>query len=249
MYFFEIRYLYTIFLITLFLFASSSQAQQDIKYQVEIITFQYLGVDTSKGEVFDTYLIEDYLPRPTFDIDKYNVLRENVSYVTLSSLSETLEKLQSDKDYRVLNYSSWIQPLLNKKQAIKVPLGFGEYSARDSLGTRTRFAPQITGNITVYGDYLLFIDLDLRAVIPEQGFSSNFYPDTNATNLEDSNPPAGTVFGFNNTLPQTTPISSPFRTYKLSEKRRIKLDEFHYFDHPYIGAISYVTRHQETDSQ
>ena len=45
--------------------------------------------------------------------------------------------------------------------------------------------------------------------------------------------------------PYSQPIAgadAPAGTFNLHEKRRVKLNEVHYFDHPYFGALVRVSR-------
>lgn len=228
--------------------AVTTYAQDEIKYRVEIITFQYLEathtLDSKKSnekydEKFDAFLIEDYLPKSKFNINSHNRLWENISHTEMTILEDALKKLLLNDNYRVLSHNAWIQPLLNKQNAVAVPLNFSRYFAANSLHPTgdTELAPNIDGSIKIYGDYLLFADIDLKAILAsppkpiEQSFelgSSLFAPSLeNDLNIENQD--------------ETQKI---YQAYKLQEKRRIKLEETHYFDHPFIGAVIHVARHE-----
>lgn len=211
------------------------------KYLVEVITFRYLGPDTSAGEVFDRLFVEDYLPTDPFDIDEYNRVREAVAYKDMDKLAGALEKLRLDRRYQVMSKVAWVQPLLDRNEAIDVPLGYESRTAGSSLHapTASPVSSRLSGSLRVYGDYLLFVDIDLKAVLPKRA------EDLSTADADQSLSP--TVIG-------GTPISgndpeNRFDVFHLTEKRRIKLEEFHYFDHPRFGAIVSVVRHEDEPEQ
>jgi len=211
------------------------------KYLVEVITFRYLGPDSSAGETFDRLFVEDYLPTDPFDIDEYNRVREAVAYTDMDKLAGTLEKLRLDRRYQVISNVAWVQPLLARNEAINVPLGYDSRTERSSLHapTASPASSRLSGSLRVYGDYLLFVDIDLKVTLPRRA--------------EDS-PTADADRSLSPTVIGGTPISSNdpdsrFGVFHLSEKRRIKLEEFHYFDHPRFGAIVSVVRHEDEPEQ
>jgi len=268
---------------------SSDQPDTRKKYQIEVIAFRYLGPDSSGGEQFDRLSVRDYLPAPGFNIEQYNKLRETISYTRLSHLSDALERLQTDPRFSVMLATAWIQPLLDKNEAVDVPLGskpgseqegyyqdrhhganerdnkvmsqdMNQDTAQDMNGSTNQglgqgvdqglgqdIAPsgesaygsgssfgsgaRISGTMRVFGDHFLFVNLNLEAALPEQADTGNA--------LQDTSDSAGT--GANDG--GMAPMDNGSRVFHISEKRRIKLDEVQYFDHPYIGAIVSVTRY------
>lgn len=278
-------------------FAQTNQSndKQDTrkKYQVEVIAFHYLGPDSSGGEQFDRLSVKDYLPAPGFDIDQYNRLRETITYTRLSHLNDVLDRLQADPRFAVMLATAWIQPLLDKKEAVEVPLGSEQGSeqegydqgyyhgagpgahredrqdnsqdnsqstnqdgsrniGQDEGGSMNQSVDQgmdqtgemsygsqadaggagadsrISGTLSVYGDHYLFVDLNLEAAFPESMDENNAFQSTSAIPAGDGAESGG---------------NGP-RVFHISERRRIKLDEVQYFDHPYIGAIVSVTRYE-----
>lgn len=203
--------------------AASGAADNRIQYLVEVITFRYLGSDMSGGETFDQLYVEDYLPSDPFDIDEYNRVNGTVSYTNMSALAGALQQLQGSERYQVLSSNAWIQPLLGRDEAVDVPLG---QDGGTSLGASSGepVYSRLSGSMRVYGDYLLFVDIDLKIKLPARA------EDTGYT----------TVIGGAST---SEPLSDGIETFHLSERRRIKLEEIHYFDHPYFGAIVSVVRH------
>lgn len=90
---------------------------------MEVIAYRYLGADSSNGEEFNRVHVEDYLPTEPFDVDRYNKLKQTVSYTELTHLSDALRRLQADPRFSVMLATAWVQPLLDKSEAIDVPLG------------------------------------------------------------------------------------------------------------------------------
>lgn len=78
--------------------------------------------------------------------------------------------------------------------------------------------PSVRGKLQLFENRLLFVELDIK----------------NYLNAENSG-----------TLDQ--PGRDP-GVYRLMEKRRVKLNEVHYFDHPYFGALVRVSRWEPESS-
>jgi hypothetical protein len=240
---------------------SSDQPDTRKKYHVEVIAFHYLGPDSSGGEQFNRMWVKDYLPAPGFDVEQYNKLHETVSYTRLSNLSGALARLQADPRFSVMLATAWVQPLLDKNEAVDVPLGSYPGMAQDAnrstgqglgqgvdqglgqdiaqsgnsaYGSGSGFGSgaRISGTMTVFGDHFLFVSLNLEAALPQSADSGNGFQDTSGSAGTD----AADV--------GMAPVDSRVRVFHISEKRRIKLDEVQYFDHPYIGAIVSVTRYE-----
>lgn len=219
------------------------------QYLVEVVTFHYLGPDTSGGEQFDQLFVEDYLPKKPFDIDEYNRTNDAVHYVDLVNLADALEKLRVDKRYEVMSSSAWVQPLLDRKEAVNVPLGYGSGTGTASIHTETAepVASRVSGSLSVYGDYLLFVDLDLKIALPTRpgNEQAGMYPASDSSTMESGGAVTTAIYDQGTTSPE----HKPFETFEISEKRRIKLEEVHYFDHPYFGAIVMVSRYEDKEEQ
>ncbi|HSH40994.1 MAG TPA: CsiV family protein [Arenicellales bacterium] len=211
-------------------FAQSEDAgsQPRIRYHVEVIAFQYQGADTAAGERFDRVLVESYLPEAGFDVDEYNRVRETVSYTSVTQLAGALERLRASPRYSVLAASAWVQPLLSQRQSVAVPFGqdYGSIAAAGS--SPGAGANQVAGSVRIFGDHLLFVDMNLLASLAG--------PASSATGSDSSAGAAGALDVDRN------PYGA--RVYRISERRRIKLEEAHYFDHPHLGALVYVSRYQ-----
>lgn len=215
-------------------FAQSAESQSgaQIRYHVEFIAFEYQGPDTSAGEALDTLLVTDYLPAPAFDRQAQERLRATVSHTDISILGRALQRLRASPQYSVLTTSAWIQPLLGQSEAVAVPVGQDPRQTGSLSGPP---APRVSGSVRVFGSRLLFVDLALRATLPDDERG------TAATTRESGEAAAGAhdrdTFG-------RALLDDGLVSYRISEKRRIKLEEVHYFDHPRIGALLYVTRYE-----
>lgn len=224
------------------------------KYHVEVIAFQYRGPDSTGGERFDRLFVEEYLPREPFDIDDYNRVNELLTHARVARLAGPLERLRSDPQFEVMLATAWVQPLLDKAEAIDVPLGAasrpGYGTGATTYGTsqdpgsaaqpeeprepapfREPSASRISGSLRVYGDYLLFVNLNLKATVERRQSAEPQRRETSGLT---------TIIGSS----RSAEDASPYQALGISERRRIKLDEVHYFDHPYIGAIVSVTRYE-----
>lgn len=211
--------------------AGSSSTKQ---YHVEVIAFQYQGPDSSGGESLDRLIVEEYLPEPAFDVDEYNRVQDVVSYTGFKQLGRALERLRASPQYSVLAASAWIQPLLSEREAVDVPLAGEAASSGDSQQglSRRSAAPRLQGSVRIYGGQLLFVDMDIRAALPRR---------------QSGGPVAGQrvdASGDRETGVGRAPLDDGLESYRISETRRIKLDEIHYFDHPFIGAVLSVTRNE-----
>jgi len=207
-------------------------------YQVEVIAFQYTGPPTNAGEQFDQLEVEAWLPPEPFDIDADNRRREAVSYTDVRYLAQALERLRGSARYQVMTANAWIQPLLSESESIAVPIGYDSRTAPDPVGAASRRAasPRLSGSLRIFGDHLLFADIELAAVLPGGG------SDGDGAGSGAMEAGAGSGAG---PAPGATPVGSGMQTYHLSQRRRIKLEERHYFDHPFIGALISVTRHEK----
>jgi len=222
-------------------FAQSEQSDDSSRtmYHVEVIAFEYRGPDSSAGEEFDRILVSEYLPRAPFDFDEYNRVRELVSYTELTQLGGALERLRASPQYSVMAAAAWVQPLLSQSEAVEVPLGYDSGASIDTLDSPSAgpspgpAPPQLTGSVRIYGDHLLFVDIDLRASLPRRQDAPGSGPEQASDGAGDG----GTGF-------ERTRLGSGLASFRISQRRRIKLEEAHYFDHPYIGAILLVTRYE-----
>lgn len=230
-------------------FAQSGEAAEDDgeatpdrqrkQYLVELIVFEYLGPDSSAGERFDSLVVSDYFPGGSFDIQEYSRLNEMVSYTDMRYLSNALQRLSSDEQYRILERLAWTQPLLSRDEAIDINLGRESAGTVQTLDAATSqlSGNGVSGSVSVYGGFHLFVELDIKARLKRgRGVGRDNEPDGQSG--DNGFTP---ILGADSR--QSQQAGSQFNTYHLVERRRIKLEERHYFDHPYLGAIVSVWRH------
>ena len=133
--------------------------------------------------------------------------------------------------YEILRSASWKQPPLVYQHAPLVPLG--------SIASNLR-----SGFVRVYRTSLIFADVDLQ-LSPRASVFPPFQPNGDNENLPTSSS-AGIPTAIDNAS-DSFPTSADDRFasvarlhqphYYISEKRRIKFNEIHYFDHPQFGMI------------
>lgn len=108
----------------------------------------------------------------------------------------------------ILSTANWIQPSAFYQHAPIVSIG-------------NEFSSLSQGFLKVYKTSLIFVDIDLQ-FSPQGRFETIEKPESFPWITVDQNNSAEESY-----LPQ----------YFLSEKRRLKFKEIHYFDHPKFGAI------------
>jgi len=238
-------------------FSIPAHAQSQKLYLVELIAIEQSGPDTAGGEIWDKFSVVNS-DRPVADNKTMPAAAPVISpdaegpkwpeYAELVHLSEALTALQNNPRFPVLAHMAWIQPITDKRDAIIVPVpaplsaapgtpgqdGAGAFpaasvppGAEPATGVPgstppdaynpAPIGPRLRGTVRIYENQLVFAEVDLQ-------FSS--LPTTVR-------------------VPEGAVLSRP-QVYRISEKRRIKLNEVHYFDHPYFGALIRVSRTEDT---
>jgi Peptidoglycan-binding protein, CsiV len=238
-----------------FNFPAHSQSQK--LYLVELIAIEQTGPDTAGGEIWDKFSVVNS-DRHMADSKTMPAAAPVITpdaegprwpeYAEMVHLSEALTSLQNNPRFPVLAHMAWIQPITDKRDAIIVPVpapvlaapgtpgqdGTGAFpagsvppgtepatgvpgSAPPDAYNAASPGPRLRGTVRIYENQLVFAEVDLQ-------FAS--LPTTVRV-------PDGAV------------LSRP-QVYRISEKRRIKLNEVHYFDHPYFGALIRVSRTEDT---
>ena len=205
--------------------ASATPSTQEKRYLVEVIVFNYNGSISAAGEIWHRTSPIEYSPEHFTSegsaveesiLGPADEPKDPVEYTDLKELLPYLSKLVADPRYGVVTFTAWTQPLFEKKSAIRVELG----PVRDPVLTideSTPFSgPAIEGSLQLFENRLLFVDLDLRNEIDNN--------DSGLLNVDSA---------------QAIQNSGTFR---IQEKRRVKLNEIHYFDHPFFGALVRVSR-------
>lgn len=203
--------------------ASAQQPADDTprRYLVEVIVFKHEGHDSSSGERWAAPEFE--LPPASTPAASTDPLA--VEYTELEHLARALRDLDADAQYRPLTYRAWLQSLSGRSQAPQVPLSApSAYRA----GVYAMSKP-LEGWLRVFESHLLFVEIELTA---------RFGPDR--PSMATSRRP------IDNAVSGNTVFASESTEFRISEKRRVKLNEVHYFDHPKFGAVVRVSRAEPT---
>ena len=145
----------------------------------------------------------------------------------LAELKEIKEKIERSADMRVLDYKSWIQPIRSDLTSIMIQ-GTAEQEGRS----------EIEGFITLYRKRYLHVSTNLwftklqKKSETESSFSSAGEGDfeSEVTNSDASN-------------------SSVSATFMMKQKRRVRVNELHYLDHPLFGLVLKITRFKKDEQK
>ena len=178
-------------------------------YHVEIIVFQHGGSIEATDEIWNV----DTSSAKAHD-ERLSSLAAKVDTVDFHSQLSRLAGVRSgliESGHQILQSLSWTQPSAVYQNAPVVAL---------SSPVSDRF----NGFLKVYKTSLIFADLDMR-------LSDTVVKLPQPTVIEDIND-ADSVLASN----QLAPVEV-MENFYISEKRRLKFKEVHYFDHPVYGAI------------
>lgn len=247
----------TLCLIALSLFASSAHA---VWYQVEMIVFQNLYPDTD-GE--NWYTTPGLVPlQDTVELLPYHpgnddstgaagesdepVASDTVELIPYGILPESKNRLEGiyrlmrlSREYRPVYHLSWQQPGLEGDNARAVYVQAQDALFELSLPPHLVSDPMpadfyepvqlvVDGSLKIRSSLYLHVDLDMvlfRA------------PPMNETDTPEDMLVADEAAA--NTVPDLEPVDY----VRLTESRRIRLNELHYFDHPMFGVIVQVSRY------
>ncbi len=196
-------------------------------YHIEVIIFERPANTEPDEEVWN------FSPgNMAQQLQKFNTLAAKASEIefsnTLEFLSET-EKSLRESGLRILRTANWIQPPAVYQHAPVV-----------SMGAENSTLPG--AYIRVYKTSLIFADVDLQLnPLPIQALNQDSEPTTEltTTNTSSSSGELSSDSGISNTTiagMSVSRINYPAQFF-ISEKRRLKFKEVHYFDHPKFGAI------------
>jgi hypothetical protein len=210
------------------LFVGLIQAGFARDYHVEVIIFERPASSDPDQEVWN------FSPQNLAqDLQKFETLAAKASETEFNSTLEFLagaEASMRESGLRILRTASWIQPSAVYQNAPLV-----------SMGAENSTLPG--AYIRVYKTSLIFADVDLQLnPFPVQEFDQNngsatalatpTSADSNSQELStDPELETATAAGVS-----AAEINYPARFF-LSERRRLKFKEVHYFDHPKFGAI------------
>lgn len=214
---------------------ADAQPNVERRYLVEVIIFKNTGPDSSDGELWDQGFVlppttPDGLAEPPAPDYVYDApagaaelprLPEQpvIHGKELVHMIDILSKLESSQRYEVLVRHAWTQPMRDKSNAIPVPVGLNPALTADAAMLYAPPTP-VAGTVKMFEQRLLFIEADVTARM--------------ATAL--ANDPGSLV----------SPVDIE---YRIKETRRVKLNEVHYFDHPYFGLLVRVSRAEPVELQ
>jgi len=202
------------------------------RYLVEVIVFNYLGPISAGGELwhresliqFDPEIYTQLPERPGAPTPLNNPIPETraeenpVRFTELKHLLPYFQKLSSDSRYEVLTRVAWTQPLYDKRDSVRVPLTLSPPDTATAIQPYQFVDSPVKGGIRIFENRLLFVDLDIT--------------DEFLTGVPDYSAGARSA--------------RPAGVYQLREKRRVKLNEIHFFDHPFFGALIRVSRVEQS---
>ena len=176
-------------------------------YHVEVVIFER-GEGSGSPEEFWNFSREA-LQGKFMRMTELAAQSVEVEFEDVQQLAGVRDSLEQG-GYTVLRAASWDQPSAIFQNAPVVSLG-DELSAMPF------------GYVRVYKTSLIFADIDLQLSPLNSGFQE-------FSSLPELEPDAGIE-----SVSETGEPKIPH--YFLSEKRRLKFEELHYFDHPKFGAI------------
>lgn len=220
--------------------ASSSTSPYQRRYLVEVIIFNNANPVSSDGELWHrtrpvSFTADAAVPGQRAENAEWE---EIVEFTQLRALLPTLYKLYSSDRYEVLTNVAWTQPLYNKRDSFAVELTARPWM--DSIKEIKGPATAVRGSVRVFENRLLFVELDIENTFTD----GTTNPVETAVLPIDPATPAGSAAPISTvaTLAAAPSTEPPPGTYTLRDKRRVKLNELHYFDHPFFGVLVRVSR-------
>ena len=205
--------------LVLFLIVLTPQAGIASSYQVEIVIFEHLNHDAD-GEISDSGFSLPDISRMVELADQLET--EQAQFRQLSSglykLGGVYNELKFSRNYRPIYHIAWEQPQLGLSRAKYVHIRKSDDAG--SGGTLDDPLVQIEGGIRIRSAQFLHADVELYYFVNAVTESLLQYQSVNPDAVQDNS----------------------IHFAKLSESRRMKLNELHYFDHPVFGMILRVSR-------
>ncbi len=210
-------------------------------YAIELIVFERQANADESIEVrtFSAERIAQKLQKLQKLATKADELETDPVLDRLDSIRENF----SQSGFRILQTAKWVQPAENIQNAPVV-----------SIGTELSVLPNAF--IRVYKTALIYVDLDLQ-LSPESGAypvyvdPDNPLGESQIDNSGIENPilaEAENSLDLDQTL-SSRPIELQQAHYFISEKRRLKFNEVHYFDHPRFGVILGIWPEESVESE
>ena len=202
-------------LAVLLIFSSHASANW---YQIEMIVFEHLFPNAAGEQWYNNQDLPDIANSVELVTDQSGA---RVAYQVLPSgrhkISGVYSALKSSRDYRPIMHIAWQQPGLTRSRAKYVHI-----RGTEGLNNTDSFQEdlvKIDGTVRLRGGHFLYLDIDLTYffnALSESMINSAMINENITNQLSDYT--------------------------RLSESRKVKLNELHYFDHPLFGVITWVRR-------
>ncbi len=133
--------------------------------------------------------------------------------VAAEQLINIAAALSTHSDYDVINHFAWVQEVDGRRNAISVPLSIEHPDSK--------IVPQymLAGEVVLYEAQRLL------------------HAEVNATYKPAADKALDTIF-----LPEALTRYQISEEYFLHERRQVRINDLHYFDHPRFGVILHLTR-------
>jgi len=157
-------------------------------------------------------------------------------------LANSLAAMKRSSRYRVLKAAAWRLPGLPLKSAPPVRIQAGRYYSSD--GQITSSAPASPSAVAIDP---LFAANDANT-LPAALYELEGRIRISLTRFLDVD--ADLLYRSNVSLPDTSgAFVNEFRSFRLTEFRRMKSNTIHYIDHPMFGMVIAIDRYGQADSQ
>lgn len=194
------------------------------QYTVEVLVFTASNYafdrNTTGNEIWkedSKRALSNIIPQNKSAKTPKNSKNDPITFNTGKKLTDYLNLLKQNSNYQILKYISWSQPTLSKKRSPKVPFS----SAReDDNDLPSEIHSDLEGSVKFYLGSFLQLDLNLT------------YSPQSDLNLESSDDATKDSTDLHGTMVRGK--------YTIREKRRVRIDEINYFDHPMFGVIAMV---------
>ncbi len=213
----------------LLLLSTAVVAEERDWYAVEIIVFERIGEVPNELWPFETGL-----PEFANSVELYWAATGGPrAFTRLGSrelaLARIYRRLQAMPDLRPLLHVGWRQP------------GFAHESARTVHIRSTDPERTVDGTARLHRSRYLHLLMDLRYYRPDPssplGEREKTIPDAEPQTLESADA------WIRETPPQQIPVY-----FRLTESRRMRSRELHYFDHPLFGIIAQVVPYERPEA-
>ncbi len=214
---FKMNFRQTVLTACLVLLTAAPLTVKAAPVHIEVIVFAHTGTKHQSTEWFEReserIVVEPVeLDVPTTAEPEVEGPEQPIP-VQSKELTNIAKILEEHPDYELLNYLSWVQEPVRKRDTISVSL---DIEHPDSF-----IIPQLllSGEISLY---------EVQQLLQTE---------INATYSPQPRVIQDTVY-----LPEAVTLYSVPPEYRLEDRRQVKIGELHYFDHPKFGVIFYMVR-------